>query len=128
MKIVAYIISLFLSSAAAALLTFPIAMLTGWVQVWFHKERPGFWLGFWLADIESFILVMLSRWIFSWFNFSLPIFFIIIITLLLFLNNGNRYNTRPNKPKEMGYWIGQLIGIPLIYWQVLKGDGIFVFW
>lgn len=129
MKIIAYVLGMLLSSAVSALLTLPIARLIAWFQNWFHQERIGFTQGIFLGGLESLIVVLFSNWVFSWFGFTLPIFFIMIITILLTLNNINRYVTRPNKKKEGGYIIGQLVGVPLVYWQLFQGsEGFFIFW
>lgn len=105
-------------------------MIVGLIHVKLYNEAPGFWNGIWLAGIESFILVHLSMWVFSWFGYTLPVFFVIVITALVLFNNFNRYNTRPNKPKELGYLISQLFGIPCIYFNLINvySEGVFIFW
>lgn len=130
MKLLPYIISLLLSSAVAAWLILPFALFFGWIHVKIFNERPGFWNGIYVSGFESFIMVWFSILIFSLFEYSLPVFFIILITAGLTINNINRYYTRNNKQKELGYFVGQLGGIPIIYWisikEILQGD--FIFW
>jgi hypothetical protein len=129
MKILPYIIALIFSGVISVLLTFPIALIVGLFHAKMYNEKLGFWMGVWLAGIESFILVLFSIWVFSWFSFTLPIFFIIIITALVSLNNYNRYKTRPNKAKELGYLISQLFGIPCIYLNLINvSESVFIFW
>lgn len=130
MKIFPYAITLILSTAISALLSYPVSLLVHWLNAKIYEESPGIWTGVWLGGIESLILVLFSAWIFSWFGFSLPVFFIICISLMTLLNNYNRYSTRPNKPKELGFLIGEIVGIPIIYFQFIKefSESSFVFW
>ncbi len=130
MKLFPYLISLLLSSAISVMLTFPVAILFTWLQAKIYKETAGFWTGFWLAGIESFILVWFSIWVFRWFGYSLPVFYVILITGILSFNNLRRYQTRTNKQKELGYFISQLVGIPFVYYQSVKEilDGVYIFW
>jgi hypothetical protein len=130
MKILPYAIALVLSTAISALLSYPVSLLVHWLNSKIYEESPGLWTGLWLGGFESLILVLFSFWVFSWFGYTLPVFFIICISLMILLNNYNRYNTRPNKPKELGYLIGESGGILIIYYQFIKefSNGYFVFW
>ncbi len=130
MKLLPYLIALLLSSAIAGFVILPFSLFFGWIHVKIFNEKPGFWNGIYVSGFENFILVWFSIFIFSLFGFSLPVFFIILITGGLTYNNINRYYTRTNKPRELGYFVGQIGGIPIIYWisikEILQGD--FIFW
>jgi hypothetical protein len=130
MKIFPYAIALVLSTAISSLLSFPVSFIVHWFNAWLYKESPGFWTGLWLGGFESLILVLFASWVFSWFGHVLPVFFIICISLMILLNNYNRYNTRPNKPKELGYLIGEAGGIPIVYFHFIKefSESSFIFW
>jgi len=130
MKIIPYLIALLLSSAIAAWLILPFALFFSWIHVKIFNDRPGFWIGIYVSGFENFIIVWFSILIFSLFGYSLPVFFIILITGALTYNNINRYYTRTNKQKELGYIIGQSGGIPAMYWFSVKEilNQEFIFW
>lgn len=130
MKIFPYLIALLLSSAIAGFVILPFSLFFGWIHVKIFNDKPGFWNAIYVSGFENFIIVWFSILIFSLFGFSLPVFFIILITGALTYNNFYRYYTRNNKQRELGYILGQLGGIPIIYWistkEILNQD--FVFW
>jgi hypothetical protein len=94
-----------------------------------YKSSINFWSAFFLAGIESFICILLSIWIFSWFEFQLPLFYLMLIITFTLLNNLKRINNKPNKQKEMGYLIGEIIAISGIYYNFIQNDIIiYTFW
>jgi len=86
MKIFPYAIAFVLSTAISALLSFPVSFLVHWLNSKIYEDSPGFWTGLWLGGIESLILVLFSSWVFSWFDYTLPVFFIICISLMILFN------------------------------------------
>ena len=130
MKILPYAIALIFSSVISVLLTYPASFIIHWLNAKIYEEPPAFWTGLWLGAIESLVLVLFSYWVFIWFRFILPLFFIICIAVMILFNNIKRYNTRPNKRKELGFLIGETVGIPAIYYQFINefSDGSFIFW
>lgn len=116
MKLLPYFIALLTSSLISAIAIGPLTFIYGYMRAYLYKEPLSFWSGLWLAGINSFILVNIASWIFSWFGYTIPILFIIIITVLVFTNNLNRYNTRNNHDLELGYLVGELLAIPAIYY------------
>lgn len=129
MKILPYIISVISSGLIATILSFPIALIIGRITTWLYNEKLGFWSGLYIAGLEAFLIVIFSRWIFGLFGYSLPIFFIIVITLFLTFNNFMRFQTKSNSSKELGYLAGHLGGIRIIYWQIVSEfDSGFIFW
>ena len=128
-KIIPYVIAFILAPVISAILSYFAGIIYAWPNIVF-KMPLNFWFGISIGGIESFIIVWSSIWIFNWFNFSLPIFFIIVITLSYLFLNIYRCLTRSNKPKEFGYLVSQSFAIPVIYYQSINEffESNFIFW
>lgn len=124
MIILAYVLAFGLTFTIGVLLSGVIAFIPSLIHAYIYKEKNGFWTSFFCGGLECFVLLMLSIWIFSWFNFQLPLLYVIIITIANLSNNYYRIKNRSNYNSELGYLVGELIGFPAIYANLLQSDFI----
>ncbi|MCE4564358.1 hypothetical protein INQ51_08540 [Maribellus sp. CM-23] len=117
MKIIASILAFVLAYPLAMLITSPLLFVIQYIKKEYSliPEPPKTFTGIIMGGIESVALVLMSIWVFSWFDLRITLLYVVIITVLVLINNINRYNTRPFKEFELGVLLGDLVGIPLMY-------------
>lgn len=129
MKILPYILALIITINLKGILSSPITILVTVINSKLYRTSVSFWSALFLAGIESFVCLLLSIWIFSWFEFQIPLFYLMLLIIFTLFNNLNRLSSKPDKQKEMGYLIGELISFPAIYYNLIQNDIIqYSFW
>ena len=124
MIILAYFLAFALTFTVGAVVAGIITFIPTMIHAYLYKKANNFWELFISGGIECFVLVLLSMWVFSWFNFQLPLLYVIIITLAFLTNNYHRLQTRSNFNSELGYLVGELVGFPAIYFNLVQNDFI----
>ncbi len=114
MKLIAYVLGMpvyFLIGFG----TMPLFFVTKWLNAKIYNSIDSIYLGMIESGIEGGLFVFTMKFVFGWFKSPVPILFIAIVSISIFLNNFKRYQSRPNKNLQLGYLIGESISIIACY-------------
>lgn len=110
MKVFAYLIGM-PAYIITGFLLIPFFFVTKWIYVKLFNTIDSLYLGLIESGILGTIFIYGMSYVFSWFNSYIPVFFVALVAISVFINNYQRFSTRPNKSLLLGYVIGESGGI-----------------
>lgn len=110
MKVFAYLLGM-PAYIAVGLIAMPIFFMTKFINAKLFNSIDSFYLGLIESLFLGSLFIFIMNFVFGWFNSPIPILFVAFVSISVLFNNYHRFKTRPNKNLQLGYLLGETIGI-----------------